>query len=336
MNDRDGAIDALRAFMVLYIVGYWHLMAYVGTGTSHVNETSTFVKMVVLGTFTLISGLLLGRSRIEFSVFGWILFWRKRFIRLYPLYALALIGLVLLWLTKPDVAWRAAWLGSLTIPPAPMTLWFATMIMLFYLITPPLLRISQPYVYVVIIALWLLAIAWHVLKASIDLRLTLYFPCFAIGLILGRNGTAGQQLKINWMIVLFGISIPLAMIQHSEEWRAMMCRTPLVLLGSLTLLAVGSRTLGRLGTHRIITELSYCSLALYLFHRHVFTGWFRLVEPHSAQSQLALALLVALPSSIMIAWFVQRGYDRLLSTKTPLFKFAKPSPTGKPNKENDR
>ena len=119
------------------------------------------------------------------------------------------------------------------------------------------------------------------------------------------------------MIALFGISIPLATIQSPNDWLAMMSRTPLVFFGSLTVLALGSRTLGNLGTHRIIVELSYCSLALYLFHRHVFTGWFRLIQPQSAQSQLALALLVALPSSIMIAWLMQKGYDWLLKQQHP-------------------
>jgi peptidoglycan/LPS O-acetylase OafA/YrhL len=317
MNHRNSAIDALRAFMVLFIVGYWHLMTYVGTGASHVNATSSCVKMIVLGTFTLISGLLLGKSRIEFSITGWIQFWRKRFVRLYPLYALALIGLVLLWLTEPDVAWRAAWLGSLTAPPAPMTLWFATMIMLFYLITPSLLRISLPHIYVVIGALWLMAICWHLLKSPIDLRLVLYFPCFAAGIVLGRKNTTTSQLKLGWMIGLFGLSVVLAMNEYSNDLVSMLSRAPLVLLGSLSLLALGSRTLAKLGTYRIVVELSYCSLALYLFHRHVFTAWFRLIQPHSAQSQLALAILVALPSSIIAAWCVQKGYDWLLTLRSP-------------------
>ena len=63
-------------------------------------------------------------------------FFKRRFLRLYPLHVLALIGFVLVWLTDARTAVKAALGLSMFIPPAPMTLWYVAMIVVCYALAP--------------------------------------------------------------------------------------------------------------------------------------------------------------------------------------------------------
>ncbi len=57
---RDGAIDLMRALLVVYVIGYLHLGGYIADGQRHVHWATVAITNVVLGTFTFLSGYVLG------------------------------------------------------------------------------------------------------------------------------------------------------------------------------------------------------------------------------------------------------------------------------------
>ncbi|MBK7565215.1 MAG: hypothetical protein IPI21_13575 [Propionivibrio sp.] len=87
-NSRDGSADSLRAVLVVYIVGYLHLGGYVGSGAHHVHWSTVALTNVVLGTFTFLSGYMLGNWSGPVDIQGLARFYKRRFLRIYPLYVL--------------------------------------------------------------------------------------------------------------------------------------------------------------------------------------------------------------------------------------------------------
>lgn len=142
MRNRNHAIDILRALSVLYIVGYWHLFNYI-QGFPHANYYTEALTYTILGTFTFASGYLLAGRALGGGVAGLLAFYRRRLLRIYPLYAIALVIFVGIGLVDATIATRAALLVSMLLPPAPPTLWFITMIMSFYLIAPLLINFAE-------------------------------------------------------------------------------------------------------------------------------------------------------------------------------------------------
>jgi peptidoglycan/LPS O-acetylase OafA/YrhL len=125
-GDRLGHLDYIRVVCILYVVAYWHLSGYVKQQGNRYWLGAIMV--AALGTFAMISGYLVHRR-------GWPAstprFLASRFIRLYPLFAIA-VGLFYLWgMIDQPTAIRSLFLVSLIYPPAPVTLWFIVMLLNF-------------------------------------------------------------------------------------------------------------------------------------------------------------------------------------------------------------
>jgi len=142
-SERNNAIDFLRAFCVLYIVGYWHLVPYSTAFPGYANYYTEGLKEIVLGAFALSSGFLLAQRDIGLSPREVLSFYRRRLVRIYPLYLLAVLLFGLAGIASPAQVTEAALLISMFTPPALPTLWFITMIMFFYLAAPFLIHASE-------------------------------------------------------------------------------------------------------------------------------------------------------------------------------------------------
>jgi len=83
------SIEYLKAFSMIYIVGFWHLSDYTKYLSITKNSILSDFTLVVLGVFVLISGFLLGKTNKQPIIF--LPFLRKILFRIYPLYALAVV-----------------------------------------------------------------------------------------------------------------------------------------------------------------------------------------------------------------------------------------------------
>ncbi|MBE9203854.1 acyltransferase family protein [Synechocystis salina LEGE 06099] len=132
-KDRLFQIDILRAISMLWIVGYWHLFNYTEAFSYYDNNLTKFVTYVALGLFVFISGYLIGVKEEFRTVEQVKKFLVKKIFRIYPLYAVALLITSYRGPDSSDTIVKGLGLISMFWKPAPLTFWFISMIINFYL-----------------------------------------------------------------------------------------------------------------------------------------------------------------------------------------------------------
>ena len=314
-------IEYLRTTSVLYIVGYWHLFTYTRYFREYFNPYTNVVTLGVLALFVFVSGFLLSRSYENQK--GIVHFYLRRVVRIYPLYALAVLTFWLMTIEKESTLIKSLYFVSMLDGPAPITLWFICMLMLLYLITPVLMlllrfRFGIPVFAATVVGLLLVL---SKTKGGIDLRLVLYFPCFCAGIYCAKRGFKGEILNIwtGFLLILMGLAA-YNLRGFSRELNALF-QVPLTLGLSVFVVAMCDRYQSVFVYNRAITFLSYASFSLYLFHRPVYTQLKRFYFPEQLSHQFLYLLLVGLPLAIIISWLLQKIYDELyfwaVNARTP-------------------
>ena len=130
--DRDYSIDTARALSMLYIIAFWHMMAY--TSYYKIGWIGDYIKNAALGTFMFISSYNLGRKYKFHSLTHLKNFYVKRAARIFPLF---IVSLSSYWITGlfefPTIIFSLVGI-SIFLPPMMDTLWFVSMIISFYLV----------------------------------------------------------------------------------------------------------------------------------------------------------------------------------------------------------
>lgn len=262
MHKRILAYDILRSLLVIYIVCVWHLLDYIPK--SDLEETIRIygedITHIVLACFTLISGLFLSKYKIT-GRRDILNFYLKRLGRFYILYVIALL---LFFVTSPP--WGGRWLNArsfclsiLGISPlfniAPGTLWYMNMLMLFYIVTPLILKNSTNGKLLIISALVVLL---H--SANVDNRILLYFPYYIIGLVLGPHRLY-DALK-NWLVFLCTLSIFVA-LYYFQIFNGVKIIAGVILLISAVFFIEPYISRFKLGI--FFTQVSYVSMSAYCF-----------------------------------------------------------------------
>ena len=132
---RNAAVDLLRGLRMLYIVGFWHLMTYTDAFPGYSNPVTKHLTVAILAVFVFVSGLCVAAS-FERGGRDSGVFYRKRFVRIYPLFLLAAILFFVAHLTNPAALLRAIFLLSPLVGKQPPTLWFIANLCLYYLLLP--------------------------------------------------------------------------------------------------------------------------------------------------------------------------------------------------------
>lgn len=312
-TERNAAIDLLRVLCIGYIVGYWHLIPYTDWLPGYANPFTEALKDIALGTFVLVSGLLLARREPPARLEDWLRFYRRRLVRLYPLYLLALLLFGALGLASQATVLKGALLMSMFAPPAPPTLWFVTMIMVFYLLAPLLTGLAGAgWRYLVAsLGMGLLWLAYDGFVHAVDSRLLLFFPAFALGVYLQRVRVAYAALARRRLYLLLFLPAAFVLGMPGEggfDVPNALLRAPLVALGAL-LLVIYAERVGARALNPAILVLSYGSLGVYLFHRPVFELAMALHFPVQGSHQAVYLMAVAVPLTFLIAYLMQKAYD---------------------------
>lgn len=320
---RDGAIDLLRALLVVYVIAYLHLGGYIADGQRHVHWATPAITNVVLGTFTFLSGYVLGTWKGKASAAKLANFYWRRLLRIYPLYLLALTGFVLLWLCDLQTAVKAAFAVSMLWPEPPMTLWFVTMIIVCYALAPALIIPSLRRSLLTAAGLWLAMLAFNFGAHEIDPRMLTQFAAFVAGISCRRldlRRVVSNHLSL--LTVAFSVALIAAIATLHHPLLGAIVAVPSVMLGPMLLLVVADRVPVELGQHRIMALLSYLSFSAYLFHRIVFEIVKRWAWPAHEWAQWAVLLVVGVPAVLVTSALIQSGYDRLIVTlaASPAFK----------------
>ncbi|MFM7731896.1 MAG: acyltransferase family protein [Cyanobium sp.] len=328
---RNPAIDLLRAASILYIVGYWHLLGYVDGIDGYKNALTYRLTVVVLGLFTLMAGLLAGRRSIRTAQEVWS-HYRTRALRILPPYGLALVLFGLTGLIR----WPQVGLGLVLLPAIdgePLrTLWYVNALVIFSFLAPLLLwlrhrlapALGGPRRAGLLVAAGL-ALLVGLLDGFgggwLDPRLPLYFPAFAVGLLLSRRLLPGEgdpgRGPFRWIAplgllsaVAIALSLPVPLHQF-ESLRVL----PLATIVPLLILVVAMRWLEGRTIPNGLQAISYGSYFMYLLHRPLFQALNAAAHALCLSSPgqlLSFLLLVGLPLIVLLSWWGQCAYDRVL------------------------
>lgn len=306
-SNRNLEFDALRSFAILYIVGFWHLYAYVTRATS-------LLTYCVLGLFTFISGLLLA-SRNEFDSFDRILaYYKRRFFRIYPLFFAALTIFYLMRIIGTDTYIKSIFLTNMLIPEPLMTLWFITLICLFYAIAPLYLYYYSTKKAILLTGiLWIVLVIIHHTTGHIDLRLPRYLVPFAFGLIVARSAVLERTIKSKYFLVLCFINILVALYYFpSKDEILHLIIADLSIISSIPFFLSLGRFLARHVPFQILEIFSYASFVMYLSHKFLFALSGKLY--HSPDLFVAALYygFIVLPTTILFSYFVQLLYDKFI------------------------
>lgn len=300
----------MRALCILYIVGYWHLFNYTSAFPDFYNAATVRLAVAVLGLFVLVSGYLAGqRGREE----GAVAFYRARFLRIYPLYLLALALFGIFGIAGWQTLAGAALLVSMFVGPPPPTLWFITMIMLFYLATPGLLALqARKMGFFVWCGLAVLALyGGRHLGLAIDVRLAMYLPCYFLGLHLARQDFATLRLPLPLLGAGAALGLAASLLAAGDVENSFLS-LPWAVASAAALFALCRRILPGKRLPPFVGVVSTASYAMYLLHRPLFMLFKKAYFPAEGLWQIFYLAGFVLPLVIGLSWLVQHAYDRSL------------------------
>ena len=307
------AIDFLRVIATLIIVGYYHVFNYTDAFQNFNNFISWGLTLIPVGLFALISGYLVGIRKKFTSLKEILSFYSKRVVRIYPLYLLALILFLVLDIDDFTTVAKAAILLSMFLPPAPSTLWFITIIILFYLISPLLVNLSDNVAnYLITCALIFLLLLGYLYIHELDIRIMLYFPAFALGILFAKFETWFLKLNLGVVTLLFVISLGFSFIQFNSWTITTFKVLPMLVTGSLAIMIFALKAEHRLPDSKWIKFLSYSSLSMYMFHRVIYKAMIDIYFPANDLFQVLYLFGVCFPVVILVSWLIQKTYEQII------------------------
>lgn len=304
---------------MFYIVGIFHLSQYLGSEYYLNNNVyGNSIMWSCLGTFSLISGYLIGR---KYNCETWedvLFFYKKRVARFYPLFFLSAvllytIGFNNLWQTINSLLGLAPFLK-----PRPLTLWYISMIMVFYFISPVVLNVER------VKRSLALFIGFAVLShfIAIDFRFIFNLFFYLTGLCTSSlstkeffnnkkrvNGGGGRFLTTICLIAIYAIMFILLRENNDIGPYRMLTNT----MGVFCLVLFVYMQKSLLKYEKLITFLAYTSMSCYLFHRFVYWVVLSIFKPQETLLLAIFMFLVAVPVCFVFSYCIQKMYDRFIS-----------------------
>jgi surface polysaccharide O-acyltransferase-like enzyme len=311
---RKVPIDVMRAVSMLYIVGFWHLLDYTKVVGWHYNPVTYRLTIAALSLFVLISGFLTGRADGGLARGEIWRFYETRFWRIYLPFVIA-SGLFLaagVSDTLPLV--KGVVLVAMLLAPPPFTLWFVNMIVLFYLIAPLLIRLRAnvlAYIGLCIVIIGAMTL-YQAELGRMDMRLILYFPCFAAGIFLAAATLPSSTLSLIGLPLLAALSLVPTLARQSGRLEGDPWAAPWAFFGSIAVFVVVMRAGRNLKPPAILTQISEASFFMYLLHRPLYRWMQSIWFPITEKARIPYLLFVCLPTIAIVAWFCQRAYTGFL------------------------
>jgi peptidoglycan/LPS O-acetylase OafA/YrhL len=303
------SVDYLRAFSMLYIVAYWHSLGYAGVAFGQTQEFMWVITAIIMTLFVFISGYLIGGHKSR--QMGATSFYKRRLLRIYPLYALAVA--LYYWIGIGD-GWTMvkSLLGlSMYMEPPPLTLWFITMLLLFYAVTPLLLRlVENPVRFIGLVgSLIFMTLVMEVTLGTVDLRVALYLPAFACGIYCANHGISNSMINPRWALLAMPAAVILSAVNLPLQTLDFLKTAPLILLAAYLIFFTCYRFDSRFKHNSLIAFLSYSSFSMYLFHRPVFEAMKSLYFPSTTMLQVLYLTTLCVVIIALVSWCLQRLYD---------------------------
>ena len=279
-----------------------------------------YITICVLSTFTLLSGYFLKKYDIS-TISDVMHFYRRRLQRFWIPFFLSAVTLHVASLAIHHPWFISHWhflatvMGfSIFTPPSPGTIWYISMLMTFYMITPLILYI-KPIRWKIVVSI-ILVITMDVLVSEFDLniRVTYYLPVYLSSLFIPSLWI--QKIKnirfIFFLLLLILLFFSIYAIQI--RWIAIVTS---VIIGPICLISLSQNLAKYSVVCKLSSIVSYSSMNMYLFHRHIYMTlvlFFSLCgigSFHEMKTSFWLLFLIALPTIIIFSFYLQKIYDGL-------------------------
>lgn len=316
-NNRSYQLDLVRVICVLYIICIWHFNGYLNESLHFSENVMRYlhkITYIILGTFTFLSGFFCGKY--SFTSFSDIkLFVSKRLKRFFLLLLLSsLTYCAFRWITPYQVIQVVAGTNLFHNEAVP-TLWFFSMIIFFYAITPVIQfnYKKRVYRYIISLTIWCILI-YLSFKGLVDDRLSLYFPFYVVGGALSCRKDlimefGNLERKIQLPLFLVSIVVLFILIQLSNG----LCGDYFIILFGIICVITMSYLFYNNKYYRTVLFFAEGSMVAYLFHRQIF-GVFKLIsEELFGHMWLNLWLaIIALVVTFVFSYYFQKCYDLII------------------------
>jgi len=321
-TNRDLSIDLLKVLCTLWIVGFWHLSNYGDVIAPKAWEHNSDITTAALGVFMYFSGYFLSKYKINNSK-DILNFYTIRLKRFYGLY---LTSVFMLWLGglftpkpwfKSDFQILTTILGiSSFFKPDVGTLWFLSMLMFFYWLTPIVKRMEGFWNQVFAISIvWIVIYALDFFFHSINVRIFSFLPMYFIGAFT-NHAFYQKMIKTHWSWCAIILFLFCCYIPRNEIWIIGVIKD--VLLSTTAVIGGGAfcsfvmKYVKNDIIINILTWLSYCSLAVYLFHREVYQLLVMVFGKLHIDISILILYFVFFPSAFIFAYLMQKCYDCII------------------------
>lgn len=329
-NMRDYRFDVGRAFCMPFVVLLVHLCAYIYPelrSLIYVHPVLYILSYSCLGVFTFSSGYLLG-GKYSFGNAGntkiWT-FYKKRVLRIIPLF---LLSALVLWLIGFNSA-KATLNGVLCISPffkpRPMTLWYVPVILWCYFITPLISRKNFTWRLIssvcILLTVWLISNFIH----PIDWRFQYNMLIYLVGLVTAPfvNWKFEDRKWVKWLLLV--VYVGLLSVTFFKTPNVMFQRVAAA-VGVFPLLFGCEHVANRVFHHNssnmvspmgsLITNVSYASMACYMFHRLFFWAGEMIWNPSTVWVKWLYMAGVVFPVMLVLSYYIQKGYDSIIEKTT--------------------
>lgn len=342
MNKRLVVLDWMRALAILIIL-FHHLPGYTFNYYNlnnfgiplDLSILNVFNRYTGLSLFVFTSGYLLNSRRnhaYEFTDIKKFVF--RRWIRIFPLYMLALGAFIVLYdISQPTSIFAHLFglqllVASPDLKPAP-TLWFIGLILAYYSIflVWKAKSISQYMKIFVIISFPVLVLALNVIWQITDFRLLLYYAIFWFGIYCGTSGILDRSPKLlsaaSILIILLLLQLMhltgYEAIKEPDDSLASFLTINFWMMGFVVFSYYVLRYLPDRGlTFGIVEKIAYASYCMYLFHRPVWSLVGKVIEqgvsPNNEFLFSFLLIVISLPALFILCSKIQQSYDQRVAS----------------------
>lgn len=304
--------DVVRALSMLIIIGFCHLQDYFAVGAIY-NSTIWLSRMVggSLSAFAFISGYFLGKKEVH-SFSDVKLFYKKRFLRIYPLFFLSCTSFLLL-----DIIFNLSFLSGvkqyvLTLlgiavftGDSPRTIWFVSMLLLFYAFTPLFLSCKIKVRAIILCLIFSLLFILSFFINQIDYRVVYLFAFYGAGLLF-QNIELDSKIRIPLLLIGIVAFVGFSILDLKVSVYIFDYLYKIAFV--VTVFEFGKIIQKSHIISKIFVWISYASMVAYLFHRQYFSC----IHKITGNFEIVISYLLYLPLLLVISFFIQRSYDKLI------------------------
>lgn len=310
-------LDNIRALCMIWIIGVWHLSDYCGNGINNIYTQN--ITYGVLGAFSFLSGVMMGGYRVE-SLQDIRKFYRKRLLRIYPLFAISCTSLLILHylmnvqLISGVSQYIFTMLGlSIIITPAPGTIWYVSMILLFYILTPFLVyKKAEETKTRMLLKCLICYVFFMLIKVAnvglVDERLYLLFPIYCIGLLTEKEKILDNKCRYGQLLLGVIVFIIISFIEtkyvQPDFIVNIVCTIFVEIMFLVFIMELGKIFKGDI--EQWLSKIGYSSMCAYLFHRQIYGLLSRLFGSFSL-----IEAIIAFGIVIIACFYIQMAYDFL-------------------------